>query len=79
MRFGDIIRDQGGAVMECGQGAEFIVLSHSPEGKKEDEMIKVIELGKNANDPITQITHHPLAKLEKLKHVANIYKLVWDA
>jgi len=84
INLGHVYKDQPGTIMDRGENTLFLVLGRSKpvEGKiSEDEetpsSYQVLEIGE-IGKAMGPISFQATAKLEQLKHVCNLPRVLWD-
>lgn len=82
INFGHIYKDQSGQVMNRGENTYFLILGYSKttEGERKpltDSRYQILEIG-DENKPMGPITFEDSEKLEKLKYVCNLPKVIWN-
>ena len=77
VKSGQILKDPSGEIMNCGQAAHFLVM-HPQEKENGKESFSVVDLPLDDTEICGAITTHPVDKLERLKYVSTVTKLIWE-
>lgn len=82
INFGHIYKDQSGQIMDRGENTYFLILGYNEANEDNGSPAKavryqVLEIG-DENKPMGPITFEDSEKLEKLKYVCNLPKVIWD-
>lgn len=80
IKFGYVLRDQSGTVMNRGENTFFLVLGTDKPNEDPDAEIntfQVLEIG-SEGEPMGPITFASTEKLEKLKYQFNLPKIIWE-
>lgn len=78
IKYGDILKDQTGQVMERGENACFVVAGQAKVEGAETDDYAIMEVADDSSHPMNFISPVKEDTLDQLKYVGNLCKMVWE-